>query len=74
MAIKAAIKAKNIKHDKFFKTLTVDAFLKLSEYYVNEKNLVAAKNELTLGKELFPDNGYITMQLKMVEGQLSGGQ
>ncbi len=71
IAFKAQQKSKSIKYDKIFNPLAVDSFLKLSEYYIGQDNIKSAQAELQLGKELFPDNGYITMQLKMVETSLT---
>lgn len=71
-AFKAKQKAGNVVVDAIFKSLIVDSVLKYSEILVQENKLAEAKDCLETGKLLFPENGYINVQLNMVNKALAG--
>ncbi len=64
--IEEDLKAGNMKIDTRVKEQLIDSFLKYSEYLVKEKNIPEAKIQIDLAKQVFPNDGYITMQANMI--------
>lgn len=64
--IKNALKEGNVKVDKIFKSLMVDAFMKYTEIKIKEGAKAEAKKVITLGKDIFPNDGFIKVQYNVM--------
>ena len=58
-----------VKVDPIVKSLIIDGFLKYSMQLVNEKRKKDAEAVITLGKKVFPNDGYISVQYNMIVGK-----